>query len=133
MDTSRTDMTLAVLEGVAFGIRDSLEAAKKLGISVKSSMICGGGAKSPLWRRIFADVLNIELTVPETEQGPGYGGAILASVGCGEYRNIAEATGQMVHVTDTVRPDAETAERYEEKYQVYRSLYPALKGLFPKF
>jgi xylulokinase len=133
MDTTRTDMTLAVLEGVAFGIRDSLEAAEKLGISVKSSMICGGGAKSPLWKKIFADVLNIDLTVPETEQGPGYGGAILAAVGCGEYRNVSEAVEKMVHVTDTIKPDAETAERYEQKYQVYRKLYPALKDLFPEF
>ena len=133
MDTTRQDMTQAVLEGVAFGMRDSLEAAKKLGISVESSVICGGGAKSPLWRRIFADILNIRLLIPETEQGPGYGGAILASVGCGEYPGVREATDQMIHVTDTIVPDPSAAERYEEKYQVYRSLYPALKNLFPAF
>ena len=123
MDSTRQDMTQAVLEGVAFGIRDSLEAARNLGIDVKTSMICGGGAKSPLWRKIFANVLNIELTLPETEQGPGYGGAILAAV----------AAGELVHVHGTEKPDSQIAARYEKKYQMYRKLYPALKSLFPDF
>jgi xylulokinase len=133
MDSTRQDMTQAVLEGVAFGIRDSLEAAKNLGIDVKSSMICGGGAKSPLWRRIFANVLNIELTLPETEQGPGYGGAILAAVAAGVYPSVEDATGKLVHVHGTELPDPQIAERYEKKYQMYRKLYPALKSLFPDF
>ena len=131
MDSTREDMTQAVLEGVAFGIRDSLEAAKALGINVKTSMICGGGAKSPLWKKIFANVLGIELTVPETEQGPGYGGAILAAVACGEYSTVADAVSQLVKVTDTVKPDAELTAKYEKKYQAFRALYPALKPLFP--
>ena len=78
MDTTRADLTQAVLEGVAFAIRDSFEVAKSLGVSIPKSMICGGGAKSPLWRTIFANVLGIPLTLPQTEQGPGYGGAVLA-------------------------------------------------------
>ena len=131
MDSTREDMTQAVLEGVAFGIRDSLEAAKKLGIRVEKSMICGGGAKSPLWKKIFADVLGITLTIPETEQGPGYGGAILAAVACGEFRSVKDATERLVRVTDTVEPDPELTARYEEKYRTFHSLYPALKPLFP--
>lgn len=133
MDSTRQDMTQAVLEGVAFGIRDSLEAARNLGIDVKTSMICGGGAKSPLWRKIFANVLNIELTLPETEQGPGYGGAILAAVAAGVYPSVADATGKLVHVHGTEKPDSQIAARYEKKYQMYRKLYPALKSLFPDF
>ena len=131
MDSTREDMTQAVLEGVAFGIRDSLEAARKLGIDVKKSMICGGGAKSSLWRKIFANVLDIELTIPETEQGPGYGGAILAAVACGEYESVQAAADALVRVTDTVKPDPETAAKYDKKYQAFRKLYPALKAAFP--
>lgn len=130
MDTAREDMTQAVLEGVAFGMRDSLEAAKKLGISVKTSMICGGGAKSPLWKKIFANVLNLELTIPETEQGPGLGGAILAAVACGEYSSVTDAVKKLVRVTDRVRPEPDLVALYEERYKVYESLYPALKGIF---
>ena len=132
MDTSREDMTQAVLEGVAFAIRDSLEAARDLGIEVHASMICGGGAKSPLWKKIVANVLNIRLTVPETEQGPGYGGAILAAVACKEYETVSDAVKKLVHVIDTVLPEPEIAARYEKKYQVFRRLYPTLQGVFPE-
>ena len=132
MDSTREDMTQAVLEGVAFGIRDPLEAAKKLGVNVESSMICGGGAKSPLWRKIFANVLGIKLTIPETEQGPGYGGAILAAVANGEYPTVQDAVDKLVQVTDTVEPEPALVEKYEKKYQTYRKLYPALKAVFPE-
>lgn len=132
MDTTREDMTQAVLEGVAFGIRDSMEEIRSLGIDVKKSMICGGGAKSPLWRKIFANVLNIELTIPETEQGPGYGGAILAAVACGEYASVREATDKLIHITGTVEPDPELAALYEKRYRTFHKLYPALKDIFPE-
>ena len=131
MDSTREDMTQAVLEGVAYGIRDSLEAAKALGVEVKTSMICGGGAKSPLWKKIFANVLGITLTVPETEQGPGYGGAILAAVACGEYATVQEACSKLVKVTETVEPDPELTAKYNVKYQSFRKMYPALKNIFP--
>lgn len=130
MDTTRTEMMQAVMEGVAFGIRDSLEAAKALGIEIKSSMICGGGAKSPLWRQIFADILGIRLTLPETEQGPGYGGAILAAVACGEFASVQEACDRLIRTTAEVLPDPDAAARYEKRYQVYKKLYPALKDVF---
>ncbi|MBQ9592840.1 MAG: xylulokinase [Lachnospiraceae bacterium] len=132
MDTTRADMTQAILEGVAFGIRDSLEAAKALGVDIKSSMICGGGAKSPLWKKIMANVLNLPLTDPETEQGPGYGGAILAAVGCGEYATVAEACKKLVKVVGVTEPEEELAKLYEARYQTFRKLYPALKGVFPE-
>ena len=90
MDTSRADLTQAVLEGVSFAIRDSFEIARSLGIDIQSSMLCGGGAKSPLWRKILANVLNLKLTVPASEQGPGMGGAMLAMVGCGEYESVSQ-------------------------------------------
>jgi len=130
MNSTREDMTQAVLEGVAFGIRDSLEAVKELGIQVNNSTICGGGAKSPLWKKILANVLNIELITPETEQGPGYGGAILAAVACGEYASVNDAVKKLVHITDKIEPEPKMAERYEKRYQTFRKLYPTLKNIF---
>ena len=130
MDTTREEMTQAVLEGVAFGLRDSLEVAKSLGIRIERTKICGGGAKSPLWKKIIANVMNLKVDVIESEEGPGYGGAILAAVGCGEFASVEEAAQKLVKVVDTVEPDAELAAKYEERYQKFRKIYPAVKGLF---
>lgn len=130
MDTTRADMTQAVLEGVAFGIRDSFEVAKALGIKIDKTKICGGGAKSQLWKKIMANVLGITVEVIESEEGPGYGGAILAAVGCGEYSSVEEAAGQLVKVVGAVEPEAELVAKYEEKYQQFKKLYPTVKVLF---
>lgn len=130
MDTTREDMTQAVLEGVAFGIRDSFEIAKSLGIDIKKTKICGGGAKSPLWKKIIANVLGISVQVIESEEGPGYGGAILAAVGCGEFESVHEAAEKLVKVIDTIEPDADLTAKYEEKYQQFKKLYPTVKCLF---
>lgn len=132
MDTSRADMTQAMLEGVAFAIRDSFEVAKSLGIQIERSKICGGGAKSPLWKKIFANVLNVKLDILESEQGPGMGGAMLAAVACGEYSSVEDICDKLVKVVDTVEPDPEIAARYEARYQQYRKIYPALKAVFPQ-
>lgn len=131
MDTSRADLVQAVLEGVAFAIRDSVEVAKSLGIAIPSSRLCGGGAKSPLWQKIFANVLNIPLELPVSEQGPGMGAAMLAMVACGEYENVAAVCDQLVSVAAVVSPEPELAARYEARYQQYRRIYPALKQVFP--
>lgn len=130
MDTSRSDLVQAVLEGVAFAIRDSFEIAKSLGIAIPRSNICGGGAKSKLWQKILANVLNIPLDCVSTEQGPGYGGALLAMVGCGAYHSVQEAADALVAISATVYPDAEIAARYETKYQKFKIIYPYLKPLF---
>ena len=131
MDTSRADLTQAVLEGVAFAIRDSFEVAKSLGIPITKSKLCGGGAKSPLWRTIFANVLNIELDIPQTEEGPGYGGAMLAMVGSGAFETVAACVESLVRTVNTVRPDPEIAARYEVQYRKFKQIYPTLKPLFP--
>lgn len=132
MDTSRADMYQAVLEGVAFAIRDSFEIAKSLGIDIKRSKICGGGAKSPLWKKIIANVLDIDIDVIESEEGPGYGGAMLAAVACGEYASVEEAAEKLVKVVSTVKPEPEIAARYEERYRQFAQVYPTVKELFPK-
>ena len=130
MDTTRADMTQAVLEGVAFGIRDSFEVAKSLGINITKTKICGGGAKSPLWKKIMANVLGITVEVIESEEGPGYGGAILAAVGCGEYASVEEAADKLVKVVGSVEPDAELTKKYEEKYRQFKKIYPTVKCLY---
>ena len=131
MDTSREDMTLAVLEGVAFALRDSLEVARSIGIKLTRTKICGGGAKSPLWKKIIANVTGLKVDVIESEEGPGYGAAILAAVACGEYKNVEEACSKLVKVIDTVEPDADLTAKYEARYQAFKKLYPALKDVFP--
>ena len=130
MDTSRADMTQAVLEGVAFALRDSFEIAKSLGIQIDRTKICGGGAKSLLWKKIIANVLNVKVDVPETEEGPGYGAAILAAVACSEYASVEEAAQKLLKVVDTVEPDAELAAKYEKRYAQFKQIYPACKPLF---
>lgn len=130
MDTTRADMMQAVLEGVAFGLRDSVEIARDLGIRIESSCLCGGGAKSPLWRKILANVLDLRLDIPQTEEGPAYGGAMLAAVACGTYQNVGEAAEAFVSIRESVLPEPELTAKYEKAYRKYRSLYPALRPVF---
>ena len=130
MDTTREDMSQAMLEGVAFGLRDSIEAAKSTGLHPKRSKICGGGAKSPLWRKMIANIMNMKIDRIESEEGPGYGAAMLAAVGCGVFPSVEEAADKLVKIIDTEEPDSQLVEKYEEKYQKYRKLYPALKEFY---
>ena len=130
MDTTRADMLQAVLEGVAFAIRDSFEVAKSLGVDIPRSSICGGGSKSPLWKTIMANVLGIPLDTAGTEQGPGFGGAVLAMVAAGRFPSVQAACDSLVSVADTVEPDPALTALYEERYQQFRQIYPACKALF---
>ena len=132
MDTTRADLVQAVLEGVAFAIRDSVEVARSLGLDLSRSTICGGGAKSPLWRKIFANVLGIPLDMVKTEQGPGYGGAMLAMVGCGLFASVQDAADALVERASTTMPDPELTERYEKQYQKFHKIYAVMKPLFPE-
>ena len=130
MDTKREDMTLAVFEGVTFALRDSLEVARSLGIKIERTMICGGGAKSPLWKRLVANILNVEVDVPMSEEGPGFGAAILAAVGCGEYESVEKAAKSIIKIKEKIKPEADLVVKYEEKYQKFKRIYPALKDVF---
>ena len=132
MDTTREDMTQAVLEGVAFATRDMYEVAKSIGVAPKRTMICGGGAKSPLWRRMIANILNVEVDVPSCEEGPGMGGAMLAMVACGAYKSVEEAAAAIVKVDKTEKPDPELVAKYEARYQQFKNIYPALADTFDK-
>lgn len=130
MDTTRTDMTQAVLEGVAFATRDMYEIAKSLGVKIERTKICGGGAKSPLWRKMIANILNLKVDVPMCEEGPSMGGAMLAMVACGEYASVEDAAKAIVGVKETEEPDPELVAKYDVKYKQFRTLYPALKPVF---
>ena len=132
MDNTRTDMTQAVLEGVAFAMRDSFEVAKSLGIKIERTKMCGGGAKSPLWCKIMANVLGIKVDLLESEEGPSMGGAMLAAVACGEYASVEDAAKAIVKVVDTIEPDPELVAKYEVQYQKFAKIYPTVKGLFPE-
>ncbi|WP_130837263.1 xylulokinase [Lachnoclostridium sp. Marseille-P6806] len=130
MDTTRADLTQAVLEGVCFATRDMYEIARSLGVHVDRTKICGGGAKSPLWRRMIANILNIKVDVPACEEGPGMGGAMLAMVADGVYATVEDAANAIVKVRETEEPDPELVAKYEERYRQFRTLYPALKPVF---
>lgn len=132
MDTGRADMIQAVFEGVAFAMRDSLEVARSQGIDIKRTKICGGGAKSPLWCKIMANVLNLQVDLLEVEEGPALGGAMLAAVGCGAYGSVEEAADAIVRVADTISPEPALVEAYEKRYATFRQIYPALKEIFPQ-
>ena len=127
--TTRAQMSRAVMEGVAFAIRDCYEVAKANGLEITSTNLCGVGARSGTWRQIFADVLEIPVHILTTEQGPSYGAAILAMVGCGAYRDVTEATKQIVSVKQTILPEPQNVAKYQEKYEIFAKLYPLLKTL----
>ncbi|MCQ2525933.1 MAG: xylulokinase [Lachnospiraceae bacterium] len=132
MDNTRADMTQAVLEGVAFALRDSIEVARALGVAPERTKICGGGAKSPLWQKIIANVLNMKVDILEVEEGPSLGGAMLAAVAAGEFKTVEDVAAKVVKIKKTVEPDAEMTARYEKQYQVFKELYPACKPLYEK-
>lgn len=130
LDTKREDMLLAVFEGVAYGIRDSLEVARSLGIKIERATICGGGAKSPLWRKIMANVLNLKIDTVEVEEGPAYGGAILAAVANGTYESVEAAVKKIVRIKDTTEPEESLQKKYDANYAKFKQMYPALKDIY---
>ena len=129
-DTTRSQMSLAVMEGVAFALRDCIEIAKSGDLKIESTKICGGGAKSRIWKTIIANVFGVPVSVLNTEEGPAYGAAILAMVGANEYASIDDAVNNMVTVKETIYPMGDLTEKYNEKYHKFKQLYPALKDVF---
>ncbi|MBQ6709014.1 MAG: xylulokinase [Clostridia bacterium] len=129
-ETSRKQLTLAVFEGVAFALKDCVEIAKDGGVRIEQTKICGGGAKSKVWRKIIANVLGIPVVRPTVEEGPAYGGAILAMVACGEFSSVSDATDSLIKDNGIIMPDEEIVAKYEKKYQTFKKLYPALKNVY---
>ena len=129
--TTKEQMVQAVLEGVSFAIRDNLEIIQRAGINLQESTVCGGGAKSGLWLKILANVLNITLCVPVAEEGPALGAALLASVAAGEYPSVGACVRQTVKAR--IIPEPTLVSRYEAQYQRFKKIYPSLKSLFKEF
>ncbi|GAB6109133.1 xylulokinase [Fusibacter bizertensis] len=126
------DMTRAVIEGVAFGLRDSFEIVKSLGQEITEIRINGGGSKNDFWCQMIADVLSTKVVKLETDAGPAYGAAILAAVGAGKFDSVKEACDTLVKTTDSYMPSETQAVAYDKKYKSFSKLYPALKALFPE-
>jgi xylulokinase len=123
-------MTRAVLEGVAFGLRDSFELMKSAGLAhIHQVRVSGGGARSLLWRQILADVFDAELVTVNTTEGAAFGAALLAGVGTGVWPDVDAACQATVKQTGYTRPIPETVARYERGYALYKQLYPALKNI----
>jgi xylulokinase len=120
----------AVIEGVTFGMADMLEIMRELGVPADSVRATGGGAKSPFWRQVLADILGASVETLESDEGPALGAALIAGVGVGRYRDFEEATERAVRTTGRIEPIEENRKKYREYFEVYRSLYPALKASF---
>jgi xylulokinase len=130
---SRAHMTRAVLEGVAFGLKDSFTLIQNAGLgAITQVRASGGGTKGVLWRQILASVLNAELVTVNTTEGAAYGAALLAGVGAGAWSDAASACGACIKITGSTQPNPSDAEAYRKSYEVYRELYPALRGSFGK-
>jgi xylulokinase len=125
----RGALARAVLEGVAYGLRDSLELLKELGFAASVGRVSGGGARSELWTEIVASVLGIPLERTAVDEGAAYGAALLAGVRAGRFADAHEAVAECVRVTGRVEPNASWTNAYDEGYQRFRALYPALRPL----
>jgi xylulokinase len=123
--------TRAVLEGVAFGLRDSMELIREAGLGhINQVRVSGGGARSALWRQILADVMAVELVTVNTTEGAAFGAALLAGVGFGIWTNVEESCEATIRILDAISPQEKAVEQYRHLYSIYRSLYPALKPVF---
>ena len=124
--TSREDMSLAVLEGVAYALRDCVEAG---GVRIDHAVLCGGGAVSKVWQTVLANVLGADIYLTKSEQGPSMGGALLAMTACKEYASVYEAADAIVEKTLAVKCDPDLQQVYDRGYKTYKRLYPALKDV----
>lgn len=129
LDTDKDDMSLAVLEGVAFALKHNIDIIRNMGIDIKKSNVCGGGTKNKLWLKIIANVLGIELYIPENQEGASLGAALLAAKGVMTPDEYAELESKVYRTAEAVKPEDELTAKYEEKYLKWRKLYPAIKGI----
>ena len=124
---TRQDLLRAVMEGVTFSQRDSVEVLREMGVSIREMLACGGGGSSPLWRQMLADVYGCAVSTVASKEGPALGVALLAGVGAGIYPSVEEACRRVIRTNPPQEPVAEHTAEYEKYYEVYRALYPSLK------
>jgi xylulokinase len=120
----------AVMEGVAFGLRDNLELLNSLGVAPSTAALSGGASKSPIWRQILTDIAGIPLYSINSSEGAALGAAILAAVGAGAWPDVPSACGDLIRAVDVSEPNAEGVAAYERLYPIFRQLYPALRQSF---
>lgn len=125
----RADMTRSVLEGITFGLKDSLELIKAAGVYTDVARVSGGGAKSNFWKQMIADIFNLKVETINSTEGPAFGAAILAAVGDGYFSSVDEACEKLIQVIDTKYPNSRNIDFYEKKYQKFKKLYPLLKNI----
>ncbi len=126
---NRADYIRSILEGVCYSQRDCLELIEGMGAPVTLARLSGGGATSPFWHQLFADIFRKRVVTLETKEGSAYGAALLALVGTGEYSSVAELCGTAIQEASAKTPDEASADFYERSYRVFRSIYPALKPI----
>jgi len=126
----RADLVRSILEGVCYSLKDGLEIIAGLGARPSLVRLSGGGARSPFWHQLFANIFAEPVATLETQEGSAYGAALLATVGTGEYSSAAEVCASAVKEVETKEPQQQEVEFYRKRYQVFRSLYPALKPAF---
>lgn len=126
----RADMIRSILEGVCFSLRDGLEIIRELGTQAEQVRLSGGGARSPFWTQLFADILDAPAAISESQEGSAYGAALLAVLGTGEYTNAVEMCNTVTREVRRTPQNAESAAIYRDRYAVYRSIYPALKPIY---
>jgi xylulokinase len=129
---TRADVLRAVLEGVAYSLRDSFMIFDEMQVAVTQVRASGGGGRSPLWRQIQADVFGKEICTVAADEGAAFGAALMAAVGAGGFSSVEEACAQSIRLTNHTQPNAENVRRYAAYYEVYRSLYGALKPSFDR-
>ena len=129
MHTKR-DMLRAVMEGVTYSLRDCVEVFREMQVNVSDMMACGGGGSSPVWRQMLADLYACPVGTVDAKEGPALGVAILALVGAGVYASVPEACRAIIHTANVQEPVPANSGEYEKFYQMYRSLYPALRERF---
>ncbi|MBG0771546.1 MAG: xylulokinase, partial [Anaerolineaceae bacterium] len=130
INSSRGQMTQALLEGVGFGLRDSLEILKELKVPIEHVRVIGGGAKSRLWKQILADIFGTAIEEINTNQGGALGAAILAAVGAGLYPSVDVGCRKLISVSDVIVPNPDKREHYDRKYRKYQAAYKSLADWF---
>jgi xylulokinase len=127
---TRADLIRAVIEGVSYSQLDCLDIIEELGVAVESVRVSGGGARSPFWRRLLADIFNKKVVTLETQEGSAYGAALLALAGSGEYGSVPEVCRAAIREVDSLEPRPAEAAYYAKAHQVYQAIYPALKPVY---
>lgn len=127
---TRADLIRSVLEGVSYSLKDGLDIIENLGVTIRSVRVSGGGARSPFWRQMLADIFNKPVVTLATQEGSAYGAALLAMVGTGASPSVADVCRSAIREIETVDPQPSTAAGYRQRHVVYQSLYPALKPLY---